>query len=284
MDALSAFIPLFFILSLGAASVTTGVVWAKKRRFPLLYGLLIVTVFFFLFLNFYLFIQSSIINGPPPQVEEAFVADLGIQTSVNLPLIKDRSTQVNVFIFRRGQFPSSSGSTQQPTVGLTPVGTPGVPIVKAFGPGYNVSAVAQLNASAFDVAPQGQQEQSLDQPSSVTFTWTITPNYTGQQALEVTVTGRWVPVGGGASIERPLASQSLSVDVEEAPKLFFSFSQLDVTNLLVILLSSVLNIPWIIELVKKRQETKKEQSYTSSSTQMALFLRNIFKSSTAKWP
>src|SRR6266566_1486070 len=173
MDALSAFIPLFFILSLGAGTVTTVVVWIKRRSFPVLYSLLIVTVF--IFLCFFILLTIPIPHGGPPvQVEEAFVADLDIQTTVNLPLIKDQSTPVYVSISQLGQFPSSSGSTPQPTVGLTPVGTPGVPIVKAFGPGYNVSAIAQLSASAFDVAPQEQPEQSLGQPYSVTFTWTVT--------------------------------------------------------------------------------------------------------------
>ncbi len=246
----------FFVLSLGAAIATTVVMWNKRGRFPLLYGLPIGVVFF----TFIAFVFSPIQQGtgivPPHQVEKTDVADLVIQTSVDLTVLKDQSTRVSVTISRLGQFPSSSGSTPQPTVGLTPVGTPGVPIVKAFGPGYNVSAVAQLNASAFDVAPQGQQEESLDQPLLVIFTWTVAPKYTGPQVLAVTVTGRWTPKNGEPVIERPLASQFLSIDVidtpkvEETPKPFFSFSQLDVTQLLIVLLSSGLNVPWIIELAK----------------------------------
>ena len=180
MDALVAlFVPWFFLLSLGAACVTTVVVWIKRGKFPLLYSLLIVVIF----LTFSFFLVLNHRSAGPQPVGETDAADLTIQTFLfNLPAVRGQTIQVNVTIYMRGQVPTSTGSTPQPNVGLTPVGTLGVPIIKAFGPGYNVSAVVQLNASSFDVSPQGQQEQSLDQYTSVTFIWTVTPKSTGNPA------------------------------------------------------------------------------------------------------
>ena len=51
------------------------------------------------------------------------------------------------------------------------------------------------------------------------------------------------PKRSGPVIERPLASQSFSLDVKDTTKPFFSFGQLNVTELLVLLLGSVLNVP-----------------------------------------
>src|SRR5690348_10872432 len=109
MDALSVFLILFFILSLGAGSITIGVVWTKKRRLPLLYGLLIVIVSFCLFA--FLLLRSLYTHGPKPSVQEAFVTDLDIRTTVQPPLIKDQSTQINVSISQLGQSTPSPGST-----------------------------------------------------------------------------------------------------------------------------------------------------------------------------
>ena len=62
---------------------------------------------------------------PPEQVEETDAADLAIQTSMDLPVVKERSTQVNVSIYSLAFSPPGPapgpGSTVQPTVRLTPV-------------------------------------------------------------------------------------------------------------------------------------------------------------------
>ena len=258
MNALSwLFVFGFFVLSLGAAIVTTVVRWVKRRRFPLLYGLLIVTVLLSCFQSFYLF-QPIKPVGFGLQVEETDVADLAIHTMVIVPADTDQPVQVLVTLSRLEQSPMSSGSPSQPAVQPTPVGTPGEPIVKAFGSDYDLFARAQLSARAFDVAPQEQPERSLDQPG--TFAWTLTPKEAGHQSVEVLVTGRWIPKKGGSVIERLLANQSFSVDVATPPSPIFSF------QLFVVLSSVLLSVPWIAELLKKRQETKKVKSDTPLST------------------
>jgi hypothetical protein len=282
MDNLAWYLVLIIsVLSSVAAIVTTVVLWVKRRRFPLLYSLLsiIASLYLLVFFVVLVFVLVSSLShesiegigtGPMQQVEETEIPDLVIRTSVYYALVKDHSVQVNVFIFQRGQSLAGSNNALQPTVDLTPVGTPRVPIVKAFGPGYDVSAVSQLNASAFDVAPQGQQEQSLNQPHSVNFTWNVTPKFVGQQSLEVVVTGKWTR-GGGTPIERPLASQFLLVNVvdtphEDTPHPVISWGQLDASQLFVVFLSSVFNVPWIVELVKRWRASKQKEQKKATQT------------------
>jgi hypothetical protein len=255
MNALAWLVVLgFFVLSLAAALVTTVVAWVKRRRCPRPYGLLIVTVLLFSCLGYFLlfmpvkFAQVKPVGGAL-YVKETAVADLAIQTLVSVPADTDQPVQVLVDF-------TSPPSPSQPT----PVGTPGVPVAKAFGSGYDFFVQAQLNASAFDVVPQEQPVRAFDQPG--TFTWALTPRYTGYQSVEVIVTGRWIPRSGGPAIEHQLARQSFSFEVAATPSPSFSLRRLAVTQplmtLFVALLSLALNVPWIIELLKKRPETKSE--------------------------
>lgn len=237
----------FFVLSLGAAIITTIVLWVKSKRFRLLYGLLIVTVLLFACPAFFLFTPVKPL-GFGLLLKETDVADMAIHTLVTVPADTNQPVQVVVYLtFPLEPSPSSSGSTLQPTAQPAPVGTPGVPIVKAFGSGYAFFVTAQLNASAFNVVPQEQPERSLDQPG--TFTWTLTPKYAGYQSIEVMVTGRWVSRNGGSVIERLLARQSFSFDVAATPISSFSSGLFVV---LFVILSLLLNVPWIAELLKKR--------------------------------
>ena len=224
----------FFILSLAAAIATTIVVWVKRRRFPRHYGLLILIVLLWSVL-FSLFMPVKLVGGGI-QVKETDVANLAIQTLVSIPADTDQPVQVYV------DLTSPSGLSQP-----TPVGTPGAPIVKAFGSGYDLFLTAQLNASAFDVAPQQQLEQAFGHPGA--FTWTLTPTSPGYQSLEVMVMGRWVPRSGGPTIERLLARQSFSFNVATPPGPTFSsekFLGLLAQPFLVpivALLSLLLNVP-----------------------------------------
>ncbi|HLI09558.1 MAG TPA: hypothetical protein VKV40_23550 [Ktedonobacteraceae bacterium] len=246
----------FFPLSLAAAIATTIFVWVKRRRFPRSYGLLIVAV---LLISssalFFLFMQSQtrvkLASGIEAiEVKETDVANLAIQTLVSIPADTDQPVQVDT------DLTSPSGLSQP-----TPVGTPGVPIIKAFGSGYDLFVTARLNADAFDVVPQKQPEQAFGQPGA--FTWTLTPKSPGYQSLEVMVTGRWVPRSGGSAIERLLADQSFSFYVATPPgptfssEKFFGLLAQPFLVLFVTLLSLLLNVPWIAELLKKRPETKK---------------------------
>lgn len=114
---------------------------------------------------------------------------------------------------------------------------------------------AQLSASSFDVDPQIQSPQSLAlaQNNKVLFGWTITPKYDGPQAILVSIS---VIDRKGAHL---LASRQIRVAVNKtptevpSPNTFFSLGQVTLSELLIILLGSILNIPWLIEHFRRKE-------------------------------
>jgi len=266
---------------LALAIIGTTVVWARYRKFPLVGCLLIVLVIFLfgLPLGFFTLRPGGTIVPSTNFISDTDVS--GLTTTISWPgfVVKDQSFDLAVLI---GQTPALTASpTAKPAQTevqsqLTPVGTPNVPIAEAFGPKFDAFAIAELSASAFDIAPQQQAKQSLNQ-EYVEFDWTLTPRYTNEQTLRVTVTGIWMPKNGGEPIERPLAGHLLHINVSnaqptekpEAPP-FFVLGQLTLSDLFVALISSALNIPWIVELINKRKETKKKKADADSSARPSL--------------
>jgi hypothetical protein len=264
------------IFGLVLAITGTIVVWVKNRKFSRVSCLWIIAILgiSLCVISFFL-LQPRPQNGPPSN----FVSDTdvsGLTTEITWPIhvVRGQSFALTVLITPTPALTASAtaepGQTQVLSQ-LTPVGTPKVPISKAFGPKFDAFAIAELSASAFDVAPQQQATQSLDQ-RLVKFDWTLTPRHTDKQTLSVTITGVWIPKSGGKQIERPLAGHLLHISVTDtAPTTpFFVLGQLTFSDLFVALISSALNIPWIVELFKKRQETKKEKSDTALSATLSL--------------
>jgi hypothetical protein len=199
-------------------------------------------------------IQNTDISGLAIQSGWKFTTPVHESIAISLTIV---NTSSNVPVIPQ---PNQTQASSQ----LTPVGTPHVPILEAFGPNYDVFAVAQLSASAFDVDPREQLKQSLDQ-QEVIFTWNVTPKYGGGQTLNFAVTGIWIPKSGGETIERPLANLSGNMWVIDVGDAFFTFGKITLADLLLALIASVLNVPWIVDLIKKRkEEKKKKQSATPS--------------------
>lgn len=255
----------YFMLLTTIAAIMTIITIINKKS---IYFKLISSVALIIYMLLIFFYMSACIphaRGPqPPQVvQDTDIANLYIRTSIELPVIKGQSIHIKTFIFVE-EMPKDSDTIQYGATPI-PIGTPKVPIKDAFGGGYTVSAKAQLDASAFNLDPHEQQEQSLDQTDYVTFPWTATPMFTGKQALEVIVTGVWTPKEGGVPIERPLAGQSFSLNVTEQPSSFISLGQIDFGTLLGVLLGSALNIPWIVELVKKIRGKRQKKGQNHST-------------------
>ncbi len=269
-------IMLFFVwlILIGLLSAGISALLLRTRKplisriyalFTISLGLIIIIIMSLLF-TIMLF-QRHPQTTPLDNMQNTKIANLSITTSVPFSVIKEHSSQFTTSIHPLFQAPEGNQNETQTTIRPTPVGTPGVSIADAFGPGYAVSAKARLSASAFDVDPKEQLEQSLDQNGSVTFVWTATPKYIGKQSLEVTITGVWTPSSGGTPKERPLAHQSLSLDVVDIPPppppSFFLLGQVDLGALLGVLLGSAFNVPVIIELIKIRHERKQERQQIS---------------------
>jgi hypothetical protein len=258
---------------------------AKAGRWLIVLGLLglpiLLIAYLLLLVLFYLSLSGTGAPPTPVSIQDQDVSGLRIETLWLPERQRAQSTSIVVCILQAGELHPDCGSSafygQEPTVlqgftNLTPVGTPQMPIRRAFGPNYEVFAVAQLSASAFDVSPLEQGKQSLDQ-EEVDFTWTVTPKYSGEQVLNVAVTGVWVPRNGGEPIERPLASHLFHlkvIDPPSPPPPFFSLGQVTVGEILILIVGSLLNVPWIVESIGKRRREKEQKQQTLSADPVSI--------------
>jgi hypothetical protein len=118
---------------------------------------------------------------------------------------------------------------------LIPVGTPNVPLDRAFGTGYTSSATGRLSAPAFDVEQSSLATQLFDGSATV-WEWTVSPQRSGRHTIDMSINVEWSPVepapsphGSGRSISRTVWAQPIEVQVQSD---FFSIgdrSLMDIT-------------------------------------------------------
>jgi hypothetical protein len=133
---------------------------------------------------------------------------------------------------------------------------------RAFG-SQLISLIAQLNGTAFDISPSTPPPQDPNQ-RVVSFHWNILPKEAGLQDFEVNIAGQWED-GGGLETTYFLYSE-FSVNVDESPVPFITIGQVTLSALLLSLLGSLLNVPWILDYIQKRKEQKQKQHAASVSS------------------
>jgi hypothetical protein len=80
--------------------------------------------------------------------------------------------------------------------------------------GYELNAVARLDGSGFEIAPQGEQVRLLPRGEAVAWRWSLRPLAPGQQRLAVSLTLRWTPAEGDKPAqEAHLYSRGLEVQI-----------------------------------------------------------------------
>ncbi|GHP00769.1 hypothetical protein KSF_108160 [Reticulibacter mediterranei] len=259
------------LFGLAVALIGLATLWISNHKFPRVSFQWTAAIFitFLLILSGYNSISNSPIISIPRPPPLSYEDASGLMTQILLPdhVVKSHSFGLTVTIIRTlpsaATATSESGQIQIPSQ-FNPVGTPDVPISAAFGPNFDPFVVAQLTSSAFDIAPPSQDIQSLDQ-QSIQFTWSVTPKLPDTQVLNVSVTGIWRPFNGSNQIQRLLAEHRLDVNVADTSTPFITPGQFTLSELVTALISSAMNVPWIVEFVKKRQEKKKKQSDTTST-------------------
>lgn len=265
----------YFILSYGLAIIITLVRWIITKRLPRFGCLFILLIFIFLILFSHLLFSIHSHTSPyPSSVQNILLENLYITASTSFKAQKDHSQEVKIditgtkpYYITSRSLPASTTAVSQPKA----IGTPQVPIQRAFGPNYDVSAVAQLAASAFDIDPKEQPEQSLDQQDNVSFVWTITPKFSGSQVIYISVTGIWA--NGSTIIKRPLGNLTLDIDVADPPpppSPFINMGQINASDIIMVFLGSALNIQWIWGLVQERRKAKKQKKQSPSPSQKKL--------------
>ncbi len=81
--------------------------------------------------------------------------------------------------------------------------------------GYDLFAVARLDAIGFDLSPQVEQTQVINPEDRVTWRWSLTPRSAGQQRLSISIKLQWRPQANNPNPirETTIYSKGLSVQV-----------------------------------------------------------------------
>lgn len=81
--------------------------------------------------------------------------------------------------------------------------------------GYDLFAVARLDAAGFSSEPAGEQAQALPAGQAVTWRWTLRPLNAGQQRIALNLRLRWQPQAGNNNPPRDtvIYDQGLTIDV-----------------------------------------------------------------------
>ena len=168
-----------------------------------------------------------------------------------------RSDSVRVALVQITGYMPTVEITGHAVVGASPipVGTPGVPPEKAFGPEYEVCGIATLVTTAFDVKPATTECLSLDQPR-VTWEWNIIPRGPGAQVVNVSLDFRWKPKDGS---DLPTQSQVWRARLDVlVDKPMLPTSLLNVMNFGGGFLGLTLTVPWLHEKTKRRRSGREK--------------------------
>lgn len=215
-------------------------------------------------------LASNFINGDllSYSLSSTSVSGVTIMTSLPTVITQNQSFKIDVSITATSQSsqdptPSSSDQSQASTT-TNILSASGTPIQQAFGSGYNFFVNPAIYATAFSAFPQEQKEQPLDQTTD-DFPFVLTPTASGLQTLTIPIIGTWVAKKGGQIIQHILAAPTFHVNVLSNPSLLqnassdslplFSIGQITLGGLLTILIGSLLDIPLVLEILRKKQKT-----------------------------
>jgi hypothetical protein len=120
--------------------------------------------------------------------------------------------------------------------------------------GYDVSAVARLDGTGFDLAPAGEQAQGLPVDTPITWRWTLTPRSAGKQRLSVTLTLRWTPQAGNPNATRETRLFAKGFEIQVMSFLGLTARQAAASGLAGLALGGMLSLPLMVWLWQPRRK------------------------------
>jgi len=121
--------------------------------------------------------------------------------------------------------------------------------------GYDLFAVARLDAIGFDLSPQAEQTQVVNPEDRVTWRWSLTPRSAGQQRLSISIKLQWRPQPNNLNPirETTIYSKGLSVQVTS----FFGLTtrQATMTGMIGLGIGFTFSLPLAAYLLRPRRKT-----------------------------
>ncbi len=174
------------------------------------------------------------------------------------PMIEERTIEVewpgalklgDSDLVRLALFPSTGGYSAQleypeHTLELGEVEVP-------YLPGYQAQAIARMDAAGMEFEPRGDQVQTLQQGTPVSWRWTISPQSAGRHRINLQIMLRWIPLADeGQATEVVLWRDTLEIHVQ-AP-LGLSAPQARILGVAGMLIGGILVLP-LAELTARQR-------------------------------
>ena len=177
-----------------------------------------------------------------PMVEAEWPRDMSVDASdtVRISLVRVSETDFVPSV----EIPGHTAVVATPI----PVGTPGVPLEKTFGPDLHLTFRANLGSGAFDIHPVSTIEfQPLDRPR-IRWSWNVTAKNGGSQILSASIDARWTAgQDGPVAVERNLWRERLPVEVHES---WLALGQLQFLSVLSAVAGAWLGSPELLKLAR----------------------------------
>jgi hypothetical protein len=120
--------------------------------------------------------------------------------------------------------------------------------------GYDLAAVARLDAKGFDFDPQGDQAYALPLGETVTWRWTMTPHTAGTHRLSLVVLLRWIPQAGNPNPVRETQIYSKGLEVRVTSLLGLNSRQAVGVGLAGLALGATFSLPLATYLARPRRK------------------------------
>lgn len=149
-------------------------------------------------------------------------------------------------IVRLALIPSSKGYIAQAEFPEHLVESNELPIEQISG--YDLTAVARLDAVGFNVSPQGDMPSYLPPGEAIAWHWTLTPRELGRQRLAISLVLHWIPTSVSNGLERETLVFSRGMDVQVTSFLGLTRSQAAVAGVIGLILGGSLSLAAVVQL------------------------------------
>ena len=113
--------------------------------------------------------------------------------------------------------------------------------------GYELSAVARLDAVGFLVSPQGELASYLPPGEVIAWRWNLTPRQLGQQRLAISLSLRWMPVEATTGLRREALVYSRGFEVRVTSLLGLTRSQAAIAGIFGLVVGGGLSLAAVVK-------------------------------------
>jgi len=121
--------------------------------------------------------------------------------------------------------------------------------------GYDLFALARLDAVGFDLSPQAEQTQVVNPDERTTWRWSLTPRSAGQQRLSISITLQWRPQINNPNPIREITIYSKGLNVQVTSFFGLTTRQAAMMGMIGLGIGVTFSLPLAASLLRPRRKT-----------------------------